>query len=331
MKQTAIVTAIACLAAVGAARPGDVAAQAAKGGAAYPSAPVRFIVPFAPGSGNDLVARKIGALLSESLKQTFVMENQAGAGGIIGIAQLTRAAPNGYTIAMGSTSTMAIGPYMMKEPPYDPVKDVAPVTLVAAGQFVLVVTPSLPINSVGELIAYAKANPGKLNFGSAGIGTTNHLGVEVLASRAGVQLTHIPFKGAAPANTAVMSGEVQMTFGPILTTVPQVKQKQLKAIAVTGSKRASIISVPTVAESGYPGFQSVNWYGIVVPARTPDAIVNVLNREIVRHLTSGDLREQLIKDGAEVYGNSPKEFADYIRTEAENAIKVIKALNLKAK
>ncbi|MCG3775049.1 MAG: hypothetical protein JW395_1877 [Nitrospira sp.] len=326
MKQTAVLAVLAWVAALGST---NVAAQAAK--PAYPTAPVRFIVPFAPGSGNDLVARKIGHLLSESMKQTFIMENQAGAGGIIGIAQMTRAAPNGYTIAMGSTSTLAIGPYMMKEPPYDPVKDIAPVTLIAAAQFVLVVAPKLPVNTFSELIAYARANPGKLNFGSAGIGTTNHLGVEVLGSVAKVSLTHVPFKGAAPANTAVMSGEVDMTFGPILTTVPQVKQRQLKAVAVTGSQRASVLpDVPTVAESGYPGFQSVNWYGIVAPARTPPAIIDQLNKEIVRHLDAPDLRNQLTNDGAQVYGNTPKEFADFIRIEADNARKVIKALNLVA-
>lgn len=308
---------------------GNVLAQSAR--PAFPSAPVRFIVPFAPGSGNDLVARKIGNLLSESMKQTFIMENQAGAGGIIGIAQMTRAAPNGYTIAMGSTSTLAIGPYMMKEPPYDPVKDVAPVTLIASAQFVLVVAPKLPVNTFAELIAYAKANPGKLNFGSAGIGTTNHLGVEVLASQAGVNLTHVPFKGAAPANTAVMSGEVDLTFGPILTTVPQVKQRLLKAVAVTGIQRAGVLpDVPTVAESGYPGFQSANWYGIVAPARTPANIIDQLNKEIVKLLAMPELRNQLTNDGAQVFGNTPKEFSEFIRSESDLARKVIKALNLGA-
>ena len=322
-------TAILLLVSVSAFFTGNVLAQSTR--AAFPSAPVRFIVPFAPGSGNDLVARKIGQLLSESMKQTFIMENQAGAGGIIGIAQMTRAAPNGYTIANGSTSTLAIGPYMMKEPPYDPVKDIAPVTLIASAQFVLVVAPKLPVNTFTELIAYAKANPGKLNFGSAGIGTTNHLGVEVLASQAGIQLTHVPFKGAAPANAAVMSGEVELTFGPILTTVPQVKQHLLKAVAVTGNQRAGVLpDVPTVAESGYPTFQSANWYGIVAPARTPANIIELLNKEIVRQLAAPELRNQLTSDGAQVFGNTPKEFSDFIRSESDNARKVIKALNLSA-
>jgi tripartite-type tricarboxylate transporter receptor subunit TctC len=320
-----LVTAFTSLAA------GQAHAQAARpaGAGNYPANPVRFIVPFAPGSGNDLVARKVGQLLSESLKQTFIMENQGGAGGMIGITQLTRATPNGYTIAMGSTSTLAIGPYMMKEPPYDPVRDVAPVTLIAAAPFLLVVSNKLPVNSVSELIAYAKANPGKLNFGSAGIGTTNHLGVEVLGSLAGISLTHVPFKGAAPANAAVIASEIEMTFGPILTTVPQVKQRQLKAIAVTGAQRASVMpDLPTVAESGFPGYQSVNWYGIVAPAKTPAPILDLLNREIVRHLATPEFRNQLTSDGAQVYGNSPKEFADIIRAETESYRKVIKSLNL---
>lgn len=297
----------------------------------YPASPVRFIIPFAPGSGNDLVARKIGQQLSDSLKQTFIMENQAGAGGVIGITQLTRAQPNGYTIAMGSTSTLAIGPYMMKEPPYDPVRDVAPVTLIAAAPFLLVVSNKLPVGSVGELIAYARANPGKINFGSAGIGTTNHLGVEILASLAGVSVTHVPFKGAAPANAAVISGDIEMTYGPILTTVPQVKQKLLRAIAVTGAQRVGVMpDLPTVAESGFAGYQSVNWYGMVAPAKTPAPIIEFLNREIVRHLAAPELRNQLTSDGAQVYGNTAKEFTDMIRSETDSYRKVIKSLNLMA-
>ena len=310
-------------AAIAIAAPGHAGAQA------YPSNPIRFIVPFAPGSGNDLVSRKIGQLLSESVQQPVIIENQAGAGGVIGIAQLTRAAPNGYTIATGSPSTLAIAPYMMKDPPYDPVRDVAPITMIAAAPFVLIVNNQLPVNTFGELIAYAKANPGKLNFSSAGIGTTNHLGVELLNSVAGVDFQHIPFKGAAPAITALIAGQIHMTFGPILQTIPLLKQKQVKAIAFTGAQRSPVLpDLPTVAESGYPSYQSYNWYGVVAPAKTPLAIIDRLNREIVRHFSAPEVRTQLSNDGAQVYGNSPKEFTDIIRTEAERSKRLIKALNL---
>ena len=201
--------------------------------------------------------------------------------------------------------------------------------MIAAAPFVLIVNNQLPVNTFAELIAYTKANPGKLNFSSAGIGTTNHLGVELLNSVAGVDFQHIPFKGAAPAITALIAGQIHMTFGPILQTIPLLKQKQVKAIAFTGAQRSPVLpDLPTVAESGYPSYQSYNWYGVVAPAKTPPAIIDRLNREIVRHLSAPEVRTQLSNDGAQVYGNSPKEFNDIIRAEAERSKRLIKALNL---
>ncbi len=295
----------------------------------YPNAPIRFIVPFAAGSGNDIVARRIGQLLSESLHQPLVMQNVGGAGGIIGMTQVTRSAPDGYTIGMGSPSTLAIAPYMMKNPPYDPVRDLAPVTLIAATPFILVVHPSVPVNSLAELVAHAKANPGKYNYSSAGKGTTHHLGVEMFNSIAGTDFAHVPFKGAAPATIAVASGEIDMIFGPILSTVPFLQSKKLKALAVTSAQRSPVVpSIPTIAESGYSGYQSVNWYGIVAPRGTPAAIIERLNRETVRQLGTPEIRNQLANSGAKVYGNTAKEFSDVIISESANAKNVIKRLNL---
>jgi tripartite-type tricarboxylate transporter receptor subunit TctC len=330
MKQAAILGVLTSLAVVGG---GNAAAQTSRsdGAETYPSSPVRIIVPFEPAGGIDIIARKIGHLLSESFKQNFVVENRAGAGGLIGMAKMTNATPNGYTITMGSKASISIAPYTLKDPPYDPLKDVAAVTLIAGASFVLAVTPKLPLNSLSELIAYARANPRKLNYGSAGTGTTNHLGMELLWSLAGVSVTHVPFKSAAPANIAVIAAEVDLTMGPLLGTAPQIKSRQVKAFAVTGLQRDSIIpDVPTVAESGYPGFQWVNWYGMLAPARTPARIINLLNREIVRQLADPDLRRQLASEGAQVFGSTPKEFTDFIRSDVDIVRKLIKTLNLVA-
>ncbi len=307
---------------------GSALAQTSKP-AAYPTAPIRFIVPFAAGSGNDIVSRRIGQLLSESLRQSVVIENRDGAGGMIGITQVTKSAPDGYTIGMGSPSTLAMAPYMMKEPPYDPVRDLAPITLIAATPFVMVVHPRTAANTLAEYITYAKANRGKLNYSSAGKGTTHHLAVEMFNSLAGTDFSHVPYKGAAPATVAVVSGEIDMIFGPILSTVPLLQSKQLKALAISSAQRSTVLpDVPTIAESGYPGYQSVNWYGIVAPRGTPPAIVDVLNREIVRIIGTPDIRNQLLKEGARLYGNTAKEFTDFIASESANAKKVIKQLSL---
>lgn len=304
-------------------------AQTPRSALSYPSAPIRFIVPFAAGSGNDIVSRRIGQLLSESLHQSVVIDNRDGAGGMIGITQVTRATADGYTIGMGSPSTLAMAPYMMKAPPYDPVRDIAPITLIAATPFVMVVHPRTAANTLAEYVAYAKANPGKLNYSSAGKGTTHHLAVEMFNSIAGTDFSHVPFKGAAPATVAVISGEIDMIFGPILSTVPYLQSKQLKALAITSAQRSPVLpNVPTIGESGYPGYQSVNWYGIVAPRGTPPAIIERLNREIVRILATPDIRKDLVSQGARVYGNTAKEFTDFIASESASAKKLIKQLNL---
>jgi tripartite-type tricarboxylate transporter receptor subunit TctC len=307
------------------------AARPAGNAAAYPNALIRFVVPFAPGSGNDILARRMGQLLSDSFKQTVIIENQAGAGGIIGIAQVARAAPNGYVIGMGSTSTLAIGPYMQKEPPYDPVKDLAPITLLASAPYIIALHPRVPASTLTELVTYAKANRGKLNYSSAGIGTTPHLAAEVFNKLAGVDFVHVPYKGAAPATAGAVAGEVQILYGPIVSTAPMLKSGQLKAVAMTGAQRSAVVpGIPTIAESGYPGYEASNWYGIVAPARTPVAITERLNREIVRHLSTPEVRAQITKDGAQVLGNSVNEFAEFIKNESERYKKIISELNLAA-
>ena len=306
--------------------------QSDKSFSEYPQSAVRFIVPFSPGSGNDIVSGMFAQLLAESFKQPFVVENRGGGGGTIGGAQIAKAEPDGYTIGMGSASSLAIAPYVMKKAPYDPIHDLAPVTLIGAAPFLVVVTPNFPANSFREFIAYAKANPGKINYGSAGIGTTNNLAVEVLNQMAKVKMTHVPYKGAAPATTAVMAGNIQMTFGPILSTVGLIKSKKLKVLAVTSGQRASKLSdVPTIAESGYPEYEYANWYGVVAPGKTPTAILEKLSSELIKHLATPVVRDKLESGGAIVMAFPSKKFGEFIRKEAETSRRVISELNLRAK
>src|SRR5882672_5373156 len=290
----------------------------------YPARPVRFIVPSAAGGGTDIIARAISLKLAESLGQPFVVENRPGAGQMIGIELAARSPADGYTILMAA-STLAINPIMYKKVPYDPIRDFAPITQAATLPNVLVV------QSVAELIAYAKAHPGRLNFASAGIGTSPQMSIELLKSMAGIDMVHIPYKGTSPGVVDLLAGQVSVMAPNLLTALPHIKAGKLRALAVTSAKRSEgLPDVPTIAESGLPGYDSTQWYGVLAPAGTLPAIVARLHGEIVRALRAPEVMQRLAADGAEPVGSSPEEFAAFIRSEIDKWAKVARAAGIRA-
>jgi tripartite-type tricarboxylate transporter receptor subunit TctC len=295
---------------------------------AYPSKPVRFIVPSAAGGGTDIIARAIAQKLSEALGQQFVVENKPGAGQMIGIEAAARSPADGHTLLMAA-STLAINPIMYKKVPYDPLRDFAPITQAASLPNVLVVNPSLPVTSVRELIALAKREPGKLAYASAGVGTSPQMSVELLKSMAGISMLHVPYKGTTPGVVDLLAGQVQLMTPNLLTALPHIKAGKLRALAVTSGKRTDALpDVPTIAEAGVPGYESVQWYGVLAPAGTPREIVQRLYTEIAKSLRAGDVRERLAADGAEPVGNTPEQFAAFIRAEIDKWAKVAKAAGI---
>ena len=297
----------------------------------YPSKPIRFVVPYPPGGPLDTIARLLGQKVAESVKQPVIVDNKPGAGGNIGADFVAKAPADGYTILMGAVATHAINPTLYAKIPYDPVRDFSPVTQVASTPNVLVVNPSLPVASVADLVAYAKANPGKLNFGSGSTGSAGHLAGELFKSLAGVQMTHIPYKGAAPAMQDLVGGQIHLMFDNMASSLTQVRAGRVKALAVTTAKRSSLApELPTVAESGLAGFDISTWFGIFAPAGTPREAIARLHTEFTRALAAPDVREKMINLGAEPVGNTPAEFATYIRAEAEKYARVIKASGAKA-
>ena len=298
---------------------------------AYPSKPIRFVVPYPAGGPLDTVARLLGQKVSESVKQPVIVENKAGAGGNIGADAVAKSPADGYTILMGAVATHAINPTLYAHIPYDPVRDFIPVTQVASTPNVLVVNPWVPATNVKEFIAYAKANPGKLNFGSGSTGSAGHLAGELFKTQAGVDMTHVPYKGAAPAMTDLIGGQIQLMFDNLASALAQVRAGKVRALAVTTAKRTALApDLPTIDESGLPGFDINTWFGIFVPANTPREIVDRLHDEFTRALAAPDVREKMLALGAEPAGSKPGEFAAYIRTEAEKYARVIKASGAKA-
>jgi tripartite-type tricarboxylate transporter receptor subunit TctC len=307
------------------------AAGAAVAQASYPAKAIRYIVPFPAGGPLDIVARAIGQELTKSWGQPVIVDNRPGAGGNIGADIVAKAPPDGYTILMGAVSTHAINVTLYSKLPYDPIKDFAPVTLITSVPNVLVVHPSLPVRNVKDLIALAKARPGQLNFASGSTGSAGHLAGELFDSMAGVQMTHIPYKGAAPAVIDLIAGHVSLMFDNLSSALPNIKAARVRAIAVTTLKRSPLLpDLPTISESGLRGFDVSTWFGIFAPAGTPPDIVAKLNSEIVRMLHTGDMRERLALLGAEPIGNKPDEFAAFIKTEIPKYAKVIKASGAKA-
>ena len=306
-------------------------AHAAEPPAAYPSKPVRLVVPFTPGGSTDILARAVGQKLSESWGQPVVVDNRPGAGGIIGMETVAKAAPDGYTLVMGHIGTLAANPALYKTLPYDPVKDFAPVTLIARVPNVLVVGPAVPSRSVAELIALAKAKPGKLDYGSGGNGSAAHLATEYFKLKAGVDLQHIPYKGTAPALQDLLGGQIALMITGLPPVLPHVKAGKLRILGVASAQRLrQFPEIPTIAESGVPGFEATQWYGILAPAATPKEIVAKLNREFVKALRDPAVGEKLAGEGADPVGDTPGEFAAFIASEIDLWGKVIRATGAKA-
>jgi len=295
----------------------------------YPLKPIRFIVPFPPGGGNDLLARAFAQHLSEPLGQPLVVDNRPGASTIIGTELAAKAPPDGHTIFMGNNSTLCINPNLYKKLPYDPVKDFAPVSLLASAPFVLLVHPALPVRSVKELLALARARPGELNYGSAGIGLSAHLAGEMLNLLGHVKTVHIPYKGAGPALSDLIAGHIQFAFNNVLSALPHVRSGRLRALAVTSATRSPVLpELPTVAESGLPGYEAGAWYAVLVPAHTAPQIVNRLYVEFTRALRNPGIQERISGDGAQVIGSTPAALGKTIEEDRARWGKVIKQAGL---
>jgi len=292
---------------------------------AWPTKPIKWVVPFAPGGTTDILARTIGDKLAIALGQPVIIENKPGAGGGVGADYTAKAPADGYTIMGGTISTHAINASLYKSLPYDPVKDFAPITLIARVPNMLVVNPDVPAKNVAELIALMKASPAKYTFASSGNGTSQHLSGELFKTMAGVEMQHIPYKGSPPALQDVVGGQVTMTFDNITTAWPLAKGGKLRALAVTTAKRSSVApEVPTLAESGLAGYEVGSWQGVFAPAGTPPEIVKRLNAEIVKIIRMPDVNEKLTALGAEPVGNTPEEFGALVRAEVGKWADVVK-------
>ena len=284
----------------------------------YPTRPIRLIVPFAPGGGNDTVARLVGEALGRRLGQPVVVDNHTGAGGVVGAEAAAKAPADGYTLFLGGVGSHAINPNLHKDLPYDPIKDFTAVSLLASAPLVLVVHPSVPAQSVQQLIGFARSHPGKLNYASNGNGSSSHLAAVMFASLAGIDMVHIPYKGLSPALTDLLSGQDELMFSSAVAILPHVRVGKLRILAVTSKKRMSLLpDVPTIAESGVANYETSSWYGILAPAGTRPEIVRRLHDEIVQVLAQDDVRKALAQEGAEPVGNSSEEFAEFIRLEKQ--------------
>jgi tripartite-type tricarboxylate transporter receptor subunit TctC len=303
---------------------GSAAAQA------YPSKPVRLMVPFPPGGSTDIVARIVAQKLGAQLGQPLVIENRGGAGGTLGTAVVAKAAPDGYLLVVGTTSTHVVAPSVYQKLEYDPVKDFAPISLMAVTPYLLVVNPAVEAKNVKELVTLMKSQPGKLNYASAGVGSTTHLAMEMLKGASNTYALHIPYNGNGPAGTAVIAGQVEILFGSLPAVLPHAKSGRVRALAVGTPKRSpSLPEVPTVAESGYPGFDASLWLAIMAPAGTPAAVIERLNRETIAAVSSKETSEALDKNGAEPITSTPAELAAMIKDGVAKYAKVVKDAGVK--
>ena len=299
--------------------------------ATYPTKTVRIIAGSAPGAAVDFNARLAAQKLTEAFGQAVVVEQRTGASGTIGTEYVAKSPPDGYTLALGSMATLCVVPHLYAKIGYDPVKDFAPVTIIAASPFVLDVHPSVPARTLEELITLARANPGKLTFGTAGPGSVSHLGIEMLKSMANVNFLHVPYKGVAPAMISLLGGETALLYDPVLTSLPHVKAGKIRALAVGASKRSPLLpEVPTVAESGVPSFEASSWFGIVAPAATPREIVARLHATLVRTIGDKEVTQRLLSQGMEPVLNTPEQFAERIREELPRWGKLVRAAGIRA-
>jgi tripartite-type tricarboxylate transporter receptor subunit TctC len=304
-------------------------ALAAAAPADFPTRPIRFVVPFGAGGTSDIIGRILSARMADGLAQRLVIDNRGGAGGAIGTDIVAKAQPDGYTIVLASNGTHAIVPYLYKKPPYDPIKDFAPVGMVAITPTVLAVNNDLPVKSVKELIALAKSKPGSIAFGSSGVGSTSHISGEMLASMAGIQLTHVPFKSASLAYPDVFSGRIAMLFDTALSMTPHIKADRLRPLGVTTPKRvASLPNLPTIAEAGLPGYAMTLWIAVYAPAGTPAPVVAKLNSAMNRALGSPEVRDQMAQQGAEVWFGTPRELLDATKKDLVRMGEIVKAANI---
>ncbi len=307
---------------IGAALAATLPAARAQG---YPTKPITIIVPFPPGGTTDILARILAQYMSTELGQSVVIDNRGGAGGNIGTQAAARAPADGYTLLMGTVGTHAINASLYKKLPYDPIKDFVPLSRVAMVPNLLVANPSQPYKTVQELIAYARANPGKINYGSSGNGTSIHLSGELFKSMAKVEMTHIPYKGSAPAVSDLIGGQIAIMFDNMPSALPHVKAGKLRAIALTSARRSpELPDVPTVAEAGLPGYEATSWFGMFAPAGTPPAIVAKLNDTIVKALNDPEIRKKIVEQGGEPHPEKPEQFAAFIKAETAKWGKVVK-------
>jgi tripartite-type tricarboxylate transporter receptor subunit TctC len=291
----------------------------------YPSKTIRFIVPFAVGGGANLVARVIAQKMSENFKQQVIVDNRGGSGGIIGTTMAVEAAPDGYTIALGLPATITVAPSLFKNLPYNPLTDLVPVGLVGTSAYILSVHPSLPVKSVKDLIRIAKARPGQINFSSGGSGAGNHLAAELFKSLTHTNMVHIPYKGGGAALIAVLTGEAQVIFGSMLSTIPQIKAGKIRALAVTSSTRASAVpELPTIAEAGVPGYDVDVWMGVFVPKGTPKQVTDTLNRQVVTIMNDPDVKKRLASEGFDSVTTTSDGFAKLLQSESVKWAKVVK-------
>lgn len=297
----------------------------------YPNRPIRFIVANAPGGGLDVVARLVNPSISSALGQQLVIDNRAGATGSVAAELTAKSPPDGYTMMIGAIGNLAVNPHIYKGLGYDPTKDFAPVTFAVSGSNVLVVHSSVPVKTFQEFVALARAKPGGLTYGSSGSGNAGHLAAELLSSMAKIQMVHVPYKGGAPAMAALLGNETQVLFASPSTAIPQVKSGRVKGLAVTTLKRSLMLpDLPTIAESGFPGFETDNWYGIVVAAKTPRPIIDRLNKEFARALMLPEVKEALLRQGLEVAPGTPEAFGAYMKAEFIKWGKLIRAAGIQS-
>lgn len=291
----------------------------------WPSKPIRLVVPFPAGGGTDIIARDLAQKITDTARWTFIVDNKPGSGGNIGVDNVAKSPADGYSLVLGQTSNLAINPSLYSKLPYDPVKDLTPISMVASSPLALVVAANSPYRTLGDLVAAAKANPGSINFATSGNGTVAHLATELFQKEAGVKLTHIPYKGASQGITDVIGGQVQVYVSSVPTLIGHIRSGKLRGLAVTSLKRVDDLpQVPTVAESGYKGFEAVTWFGVLGPANLPKDVAARLNTEINKALKAPDLQKKLSDQGADVAGSTPEAFGKLVRDDIVRWGKVVK-------